>query len=104
MSMDKYTTLRLDNTSYQIRDNLEVESSVSYPFYKVYCLSSGESTYATNGLKFDCVAKAETWGKELFFRWWGLEKWMVIRIDFEQDKKSELNKVVRTIIPNTGEY
>ena len=104
MSMDKYTTIRSQEINYNIRDNLEVESSVGYPFYKVYCPASGESTYATNGLKFDCIAKAETWGKELFFRWWGLDKWMVIRIDFQQDEKSTLNKIVRTIVPNTGVY
>ena len=102
MSMDKYTTLYLDNTSYQIRDNLEYKV-LTYPYYKVFFLKSGESTYATNGLNFDTSEDAEIYGKELFFRWWGIDKWLIIRIDYSTNEHNQ--KVIeRSIVPNRGQY
>ena len=107
MSMDKHTTLRLDNTNYELSDNLEYEG-VAYPYYKVYCLACGESTYATNGLKFNTLEEAETYGEELFFKWWGLSKWMLIKIEFKIEYNLsgayEEKVLVRSIIPNKGQY
>jgi hypothetical protein len=105
--MDTLTTLSSQENKYNVRDNLEYEG-VAYPYFKVFCLATGEDTYCTNGLKFNTIEDAETYGKELFFRWWGLDKWMVVRIDFkiEYDLPTaiEVKKLVRTIMPYKGVY
>lgn len=49
--------------------------------YKVWCLATGENTYATNGLEFETVPEAEAYGHDLYSRWFGLEKWAVLPVD-----------------------
>jgi hypothetical protein len=70
--------------------------------YKVWCLASGERTYATNGLEFETVAEAETYGRDLYSRWMGLEKWAVLPVSDEHKgflsiEYVNANQVVETL-------
>ncbi len=46
--------------------------------YKVWVLGVGESTWATNGLDFDTIEKAKTYGNDLLSRWFGADRFVVL--------------------------
>ena len=46
--------------------------------YKVWILGVGESTYATNGLDFDTIDDANSYGNDLLSRWFGADIFKVL--------------------------
>ena len=49
--------------------------------FKVWVKGVGETTYATNGLDFETVEAAKTWGNDLMSRWFGAESFLVLPKD-----------------------
>ena len=46
--------------------------------YKVWVLGVGESKYATNGLDFDTINEANSYGNDLLSRWFGAETFKIL--------------------------
>ena len=49
--------------------------------YKVWVLGVGETTYATNGLDFNTIGEAKTYGNDLLSRWFGADRFVVLSVD-----------------------
>ena len=48
--------------------------------YKVWVLAVGETTWATNGLEFETIAEADSWGYDLMMRWFGAEEYTILPV------------------------
>jgi len=49
--------------------------------YKVEVLVAGETTWASNALRFATTEEAETYGKDLFRRWLLVKEWRIAESD-----------------------
>ena len=49
--------------------------------YKVEVLVSGETTWASNALRFATTEEAEIYGKDLFRRWLLVKEWRIVESD-----------------------
>ena len=49
--------------------------------YKVEVLVSGETTWASNALRFATTQEAEIYGKDLFRRWLAVKEWRIAESD-----------------------
>jgi len=49
--------------------------------YKVWVLGVGERMYATNGLEFNTISEAKSYGNDLLSRWFGAERFEVLPMD-----------------------
>ena len=47
---------------------------------KVYVRACGESSYCTNALEFDTVKSAQDYGDDLLSRWFGADRFEVVRV------------------------
>ena len=55
----------------------DVEATEPHPSFKVECLAYGETSWATNALRFASYEAAQSWGAGLFMRWTALVSWRV---------------------------
>jgi len=49
--------------------------------YKVWVIADSSGQWCTNGLEFDDVQSAETYAKDLAWRWTAVREWSVRPID-----------------------
>lgn len=46
--------------------------------FRVDCQGKGEKVWSNNAKEFDSKEEAETYARDLFFRWFGIESWRVV--------------------------
>lgn len=49
--------------------------------FKVEVLAFGETTWASNGLRFATAAEAEVYAVDLAQRWMGVKDWRVVAVE-----------------------
>ena len=67
----------------------------SFPPFKVEVTDDRGASWASNALRFDTRAEAETYAKDLFHRWLSLDAWRVVGTGKAPEMERELEQLGR---------